>query len=435
MAHPSAPTFDPQSAARFARQVVERLDAQGFQALWAGGCVRDRLMGKEPKDYDVATNATPDQVRALFGRRRTRLVGAAFGVVTVVGPHNAGQIEVATFRRDEGYSDGRHPDHVSFSTAEEDAQRRDFTINGLFFDPLNDRILDYVDGRADIDREIIRCIGDPHRRFDEDKLRMLRAVRFATVLGFALDAETAVAIQEHADETQLVSAERIAAEMRYVLTDRHHAIGLQLLRSTDLWRAVLPEYASLPPPERDPQWQRMMTAFGQLPTPLSMTLACAALLWPVCPEQEFESVTQRLAKRWRLTNPERKAIGWLLEHVGDIRGARQRRWPQLQPILADPRAHDLLALARAAAVATAGPEADLADWQYCHERLSWPLDRLDPRPLISGDQLRQLGIPPGPALGDLLRAVRDAQLEGQLHSTAAAIAWAKQQWNQSPPPK
>jgi len=427
MAHPKAPPVDPQAAASFALQVVQRLHDEGFQALWAGGCVRDRIMGKPPKDYDVATSATPEQVRDVFGRRRTLWVGAAFGVVTVLGPRRAAPIEVATFRRDEGYSDGRHPDHVSFSTAEEDAKRRDFTINGLFYDPLEDRILDFVHGQEDIRREIIRCIGNPHQRFDEDKLRMLRAVRFATSLGFAVDPETALAIQEHADEIDRVSAERIAAEMRLILTHRHHSIGLNLLRSTELWRPVLPEYAHAAVDQRDELWQQMLSAFGQLPTPLNMSLACAALLWPVCDRSRSAAVGNALADRWRLTNQEQKAIRWLLQHVPAIHQASRQPWPEIQRLLVHPLAHDLLALAKAAAVAKSGPAADLTDWQFCHDRLSLPADELNPSPLITGDDLQRIGIAPGPELGRLLQAVRDQQLDGRLDTAADALAWV-QQW-------
>ncbi|MCR4411750.1 MAG: CCA tRNA nucleotidyltransferase, partial [Thermoguttaceae bacterium] len=168
----------PQSPRQFAEEVVRRLRAAGFLAYWAGGCVRDQLMGLDPKDYDVATSAVPEQVRQVFGRRRTVAVGAAFGVITVVGPPGAGQIEVATFRSDRTYSDGRHPDEVVFSSPEEDAARRDFTINGLFYDPVAQEVIDYVGGRDDLARRLLRAIGDPRQRFAEDKLRLLRAVRF-----------------------------------------------------------------------------------------------------------------------------------------------------------------------------------------------------------------------------------------------------------------
>ena len=174
----------PDEQRRFALDVVRRLRGAGFEAYWAGGCVRDQLLGRTPKDYDVATNAMPEQVRQLFGRRRTLAIGAAFGVIAVIGPKPAGTVEVTTFRRDAAYSDGRHPDSVAFSSPEEDASRRDFTINGLFYDPVEDRVIDYVGGQADLAAGRIRAIGNARDRFAEDKLRMLRAVRFAATFAF-----------------------------------------------------------------------------------------------------------------------------------------------------------------------------------------------------------------------------------------------------------
>jgi tRNA nucleotidyltransferase/poly(A) polymerase len=168
------PTIDPHKARDFAKDVVQQLRSRGFEAVWAGGCVRDQLLGNEPKDYDVATNATPDQVREVFGKRRTIPIGAAFGVITVLGPRSAGPVEVATFRRDAAYSDGRHPDSVAFSNAEEDALRRDFTVNGLFFDPVAEEVIDYVGGRDDLEQGLLRAIRDPEERFGEDKMRRVR---------------------------------------------------------------------------------------------------------------------------------------------------------------------------------------------------------------------------------------------------------------------
>ncbi len=193
--------------------VVRRLRKAGYLAYWAGGCVRDQLLGREPKDYDVATDAKPDEIRTLFGRGRTLALGASFGVITVIGPPGAGQIEVATFRDDVGYSDGRHPDHVHFSTAEMDASRRDFTINGLFFDPIGQEVIDYVGGREDLRLRRIRAIGDPVKRFTEDKLRMLRAVRFSAGFDFELDPATWGAICRMSAQITVVSWERISAEI------------------------------------------------------------------------------------------------------------------------------------------------------------------------------------------------------------------------------
>ena len=201
----------------FAIQVVSTLQSAGHEALFAGGCVRDRLVGRTPKDFDVATSAVPETVREIFGKKKTLAIGASFGVITVIGPKGADPIEIATFRRDGGYSDGRRPDGVEYTDAREDALRRDFTINGMFFDPIKEEVIDYVGGKADLEAKQIRAIGDPNQRIEEDKLRMLRGVRFASTFGFELEPVTLKAIQEHAKEIDVVSGERIGAEMRRML--------------------------------------------------------------------------------------------------------------------------------------------------------------------------------------------------------------------------
>ncbi len=221
--------LDPQKQRQFAVEAVRTLRGAGFAAYWAGGCVRDCVLGRTPKDYDVATNAPPPQIRVLFGRKRTLPLGAAFGVITVLGPPGAGAIEVATFRRDAEYRDGRHPDSVTFSTAEEDAARRDFTINGMFYDPIEDRLIDFVGGQRDLEARSIRAIGDPQERFREDKLRLLRAVRFAAALQAEIEPSTEAAIRRMAAEITVVSAERIAVEMQRILVDPHRSRGIRLL--------------------------------------------------------------------------------------------------------------------------------------------------------------------------------------------------------------
>ena len=233
--------IDPEQQRHFALDVVRQLRTAGFEAYWAGGCVRDELLGRKPKDYDVATNATPPEIRALFGHQRTLPLGVVFGVITVLGPRLAGMIEVATFRQDAEYSDGRHPDRVTFSSAREDAARRDFTINGMFFEPVGGKVIDFVGGQADLQNRLIRAIGSPRLRFGEDKLRMLRAVRFTAALGFSLDAETAATVREMAGQITVVSPERIAMEMRRVLTESGRVHGIRLLVELGLAAAVLPE--------------------------------------------------------------------------------------------------------------------------------------------------------------------------------------------------
>ncbi|HVU86551.1 MAG TPA: CCA tRNA nucleotidyltransferase, partial [Pirellulales bacterium] len=296
-----------------ALRVLRRLREAGYQALWAGGCVRDQLLGRTPKDYDVATNATPEQIRALFGRRHTLAIGAAFGVVAVLGPKHVGMVEVTTFRRDAQYSDGRHPDAVIFTTAEEDAQRRDFTINGLFYDPVEDRVIDYVGGQADLERRVVRAIGDPRARFTEDKLRMVRAVRFAAGFDFAVDPPTRAAIDEMADTISVVSPERVAQEMRKMLVDPSRAGAVELLRNTRLLSVLLPEVdawaESSARTTGGVAWDRLKSVLAALAEP-SFPAALAALLHVLEPEKNAPGsapaassavqTANEVGERWRL---------------------------------------------------------------------------------------------------------------------------------------
>ena len=420
------PPADPQLARRFALKIVTTLRGAGHQAYWAGGCVRDQLLGQEPKDYDVATAAHPDQIREIFGRRRTLMIGAAFGVVTVLGPPGAGQIEVATFRRDEGYSDGRHPDRIAFSTADEDAQRRDFTINGLFYDPELSETIDYVGGRDDLRDRVIRCIGDAHERFDEDKLRMLRAVRFATTLGFDVDRDTTRSIEQHADEISCVSPERIAAEMRRLMSHHDRHVGLDLLRSTGLWRVVLPEYAGLQEQAASTAWQQLQNVMAELATN-DFATAMATCLWPIAQLASAKQVTTNLCQRWRLANDEQKQITWLLLHESEIRQSPQLPWPRLQRILIHPGIEKLIILSRAVALANNGEETAV---DYAADKLQLAADELNPPPLINGHDLQSAGVPRGPQYRIILEAVRDAQLESRISTRDEAIAFAEEQWNQ-----
>jgi len=398
---------DPTQQRAFALEVAQKLRAAGFESLWAGGCVRDQLLGTTPKDYDVATNATPDQIRELFGRRCTLAIGAAFGVITVLGPSAAGQIEVATFRTDAQYSDGRHPDSVRFTTAEHDAERRDFTINGLFYDPITKQVVDYVNGQADLKQEIVRAIGDPRRRFEEDKLRMLRAVRFAATFNFTIDPSTMQAIQEMASQLGSVSAERIGMEIRRMLVDTNRGKALQLLKETQLLFHVLPEVAELSTQDFS-DTVRVLDALHQ-PT---LALGVAALLSFAVPDA---SLVGTVGRRFRYTNKEIERAAWLLANRESIASAAALQWPRLQRILSNDGATELVALQ----AATAG-EAD-AVVILCRERLAWPKEKLDPPSLLDGGDLIGHGLEPGPHFSGLLEAVRDAQLNGEIKSREDAL--------------
>lgn len=408
--------LDPDRQREFALDVVRKLRAAGHQAYWAGGCVRDRLLGRTPKDYDVATDAAPPLIRELFGRKRTLAIGAAFGVITVLGPPGAGQIEVATFREDMEYRDGRRPEGVRFSTAEQDALRRDFTINGLFFDPVEDKVIDFVGGQEDLRAGVLRAIGDPFERFREDKLRMLRAVRFAATFAFRLDPATRDAIRQMAMELNVVSAERIAAEMQRVLVDRHRTTGLRLLLDTGLAETVLPEIVPRDDAGQD-RLERALAVLDALEGP-SFPLALAALLQFFVDREAAAAV----GYRWRLSNLQVDRVAWLVEHRGQLRGAAAKRWSAVQPILAAPGGEDVVRLEEAAARAGLGDPANAA---WCRAALERPRAELDPPPLLTGDDLKSQGIRPGPKYKTILDRVRDAQLDGEIQNKDDALALAR----------
>jgi len=407
------PNLVPERQRRFAVEVVRRLRDAGFEAYWAGGCVRDRLLGQTPKDYDVATDATPPEIRELFGKRRTLAIGAAFGVITVLGPKDAGQIEVATFRRDADYSDGRHPDSVSFSSAREDASRRDFTINGLFYDPIEEQLIDYVGGREDLRRRVLRAIGDAHERFGEDKLRMLRAVRFSARFRFPLEAETLAAIREMADQITVVSPERIAMEMRQILVAPTRSTAVRLLLDTGLAPAILPEIVPANKPGRR-RLEHTLTVLDRLEAP-GFPLALAALLYPVVDAAR----AGQLGKRWRLSNQETDRVGWLVGHHAALEHARSTSWSSVQRILIAEGIEDLLALAEAVALAGSGDTSQIA---WCRAKLAEPEEVLNPAPLLTGDDLIRHGVRPGPNYRVLLNRVRDAQLDGEIQTGDDALA-------------
>ncbi len=418
------------NARPFALWVVQKLRDAGFEALWAGGCVRDELLGLHPNDYDVATSATPEEVRACFGHHRTLAIGAAFGVITVRGRRDQGQVEVATFRCDATYSDGRHPDHVSFSTAREDARRRDFTMNGLFFDPLTDEVIDYVGGRSDLELGMVRAIGDPYERFAEDKLRMLRAVRFATTFRFRIDPDTMAAVQKEAAHIQLVSAERIATELRKMLIHPNRAAAVRLLLDTSLLDVILPESRVLfhsaaceTHTASEPDfWHDTVGILDRLPRP-TFPVALAALLWGVyqCDTQPAQTVNA-ICDRWKLSNHEQKTAAWLLVHEPLVRRASIIPWPRLQRILIEPAVEELLMLSQAVASQLEESPSEIA---FCRAKLRLPPSQLDPPPLITGDDLRQAGFAAGPLYRRLLDDVRDAQLEARITSRDQALQLAR----------
>jgi tRNA nucleotidyltransferase/poly(A) polymerase len=416
--------------------VVARLRAAGHETYWAGGCVRDELLGRTPADYDVATAALPEVVRQVFGRKRTLAIGAAFGVITVLGPKGAGQVEVATFRTDAAYTDGRHPAGVSFCSAREDAKRRDFTINGLFLDPLSGEVHDFVGGRADLAAGIVRAIGVPAQRFGEDHLRMLRAIRFTAFFDFVLDGETRAAIERMAHLVAAVSPERIAAELRAMVERTGRQRALLLLAETGLAREVLPELAPAHGDGSD-HWAIGAAVVAALDEP-SLPQAVAVL----ASDLDAAAAT-RIARQLRLSNHETKAIAWLHAAVGELgkdthlasrpwsqvqpwvaelgkaTHLASRPWSQVQPWVADPRAPLLADLLRARAAHGLG-DAAAAAWFTA--QVARPRAEIDPPPLVTGSDLLAAGVPAGPAMGQALAKARQLQLDGVITTKEAALA-------------
>ncbi len=438
------PTPEPRRA--FATEVVARLRAAGFSSLWAGGCVRDLLLGHEPADFDVATEATPEQVMGLF--RRTVPVGISFGVVRVLGPEGAGEVEVATFRSDGEYRDGRRPESVRYGDARLDAERRDFTINGMFLDPMTGEILDYVGGRADLEARILRAIGEPEERFTEDKLRLLRSVRFAARFGLAIEPRTLAALRAMAGQVRVVAAERIAQELRRMLVHPTRAKAMDLAMDSGLVAAILPPLARTvglfqgKPVQPDGDlWDHIKLVLDLLPPNPSFPLAFAALLHDVGKpetkglnhgrttfhnhEQVGRAIADRLSRHLKLANAERERVSWLVEYHQYLGEAMKLREAKLKRILAEPGIDELLGLHRADALASTG-DAGHVDYceHYLHEQPAGPIN---PPPLLNGHDLARHGLRPGPQTRVHLELVREAQLDRLVHSKKEALDWLDRQ--------
>ncbi len=417
--------------------IVRRLRKQGFQAYLVGGCVRDLVMGREPKDYDVATDATPEQVVKLFPDSLT--VGAQFGVVLV--PREAGNVEVATFRSDARYADGRHPTEVRYAkTPEEDVRRRDFTINGLLYDPLKDRVLDYVGGQADLRSHRVRTIGDPVERFSEDHLRMLRAVRFAARFRFALDPAAQEAIRKLADQIRSVSAERVRDEILKILTEGQARRGFELLEETGLLGEVLPEVKAMQgvqqPPEFHPEgdvWTHTLIMLEGMrqPTP---TLALGVLLHDVGKPPTFTvrerirfdnhvevgaKIAEAISGRVRLSSRDTERVVDLVRHHLRFKDfPNMRRSTQLRFLRMD-GFEEHLELHR---LDCASSHGDLSNYELARRMLEeTPAEEIKPEPLVRGGDLIAQGYVPGPLFKTILQAVEDAQLEGKIRNREEAL--------------
>ena len=419
-----------------ARQICGVLRGAGHRALFAGGCVRDRLLGLTPKDYDIATSARAEEVARLFDQ--TAAVGAAFGVMIVVRPE--GHFEVATFRKDGPYSDGRRPDSVSFTDEIEDAKRRDFTVNALFFDPETDAVLDYAGGRADLEAKVLRTVGEPAQRFAEDYLRLLRAVRFAARLDYALDGATREAIIALAPHIQETSAERVRDELLKMLTEGNAARAIELLDETGLLEQVLPEITAMKGVEQPAAFHpeggvyvHTLLLLSKLDAGCSATLALGALLHDVGKPatQTFEDrirfnlhhkvgarMAEQIMRRLRFSNAECERVTWLVDQhmrvadIPDMRESKRKRFVREDGFA------ELLALCKLDCLSSHGG-LDIIDWITRYVAELKP-EEVRPEPLLRGAGLLALGYKPGPRFGEILRAVEDAQLEGAVTDADAA---------------
>lgn len=458
-----------------ALSIVAKLRAAGHQALFAGGCVRDRLLGREPADYDVATDAPPEEVMRLFPRHSA--VGARFGVVLVrpeeppgaPGPaggseadggegaaaeQGADQVEVATFRSEAVYRDGRHPEAVIYSRdPREDVLRRDFTINGLLYDPVGDEVLDFVGGRDDLRGGVVRAIGDPARRFAEDHLRMLRAARFAARFDFAIEPATAGAIRAGAEAIRRVSAERARDELLKILTEGRARRGFEWLDELGLLAPLLPEIAAMKgvaqPPQYHPEgdvWTHTLMMLGELPAGCAPELALGVLLHDVGKPPTFRVAPDRIrfdnhaaigavmaeaiGRRLRLSRPQIKQVTALVAQHMRFADAPRMRVSTLKRFLRQPEFAQHLELHRLDCGASHG-DLTLYDFVLRHWEKVPPADLRPPR-LLTGDDLRALGYPPGPRFREILEAVEAAQLEGALATREQAEAFVRREFPREP---
>jgi poly(A) polymerase len=450
------------NARAFAEHICRTLRSAGHQAYFVGGCVRDILLHREPADYDVATDATPERVEQIFPRSLT--VGAKFGVVVVVqesaasddAKDPAAMVEVATFRSDVGYSDGRHPDQVVYtSTPQEDVRRRDFTINGLLLDPETNEILDFVGGREDLRAGIIRAIGRPDERFREDKLRMLRAVRFAARFGYAIEPETLRAIQQLAPEIKQVSAERLRDELTKLLTEGAARRGFELLDETRLLPELLPEIARMKGVEQPPQfhpegdvWIHTLLMLEGLKPGSSPTLAWGVLLHDVGKPPTFAApsgpngrirfdrhvevgtrMAEEISARLRFSNDDTAQIASLVANHLRFKDVPQMKRSTLKRFVRLDRFDEHMELHL---LDCSSSHRNLENYEFMRRFLAeTPQEDVRPTRVLTGDDLIGLGFRPGPEFREILDAAEDAQLEGNIETRDDALAWLRK-YRQAP---
>ena len=430
-----------------ARGIAQRLRERGHIAYFAGGSVRDMVRGLPAKDFDIATDATPDIVQKIF--QRTYAVGAHFGVVVVV--ENESNFEVATFRSDGAYLDHRHPVEVRFSSPEEDAKRRDFTINGMFFDPEKNEVIDFVGGHADLEKKIVRAIGDPAARFNEDRLRMLRAVRFATVLDYKIDTQTWDALVANAESIDEISAERIREELLKIFLSQNRVRGWEMLDQSGLLRAVLPELEAmkgcLQPEQFHPEgdvFVHTKLMLGLLPEKVSVPLVLSVLFHDVAKpvtatvdetgrirfnehDRIGAAMTESIMERLRFSRAEIDAVVEMVRQHMVFKDVPKMRVAKLKRFMARPTFEEELELHR---VDCASSHQMMDNYEFLlRKREEFANEPIIPPPLVRGDDLIALGMKPGPKFGEILEAVETRQLEGALKDREEALAWVKREYS------
>ena len=423
--------------------VVKELHNQGHEAYFAGGAVRDLILGNTVSDIDVVTSASPQQIEQLFPK--TIAVGKQFGVMVVV--IDSRNYEVATFRQESGYTDGRHPSEVSFTDARRDVERRDFTINAMFFNPVDEEVIDFVQGREDLERRLIRTVGSPAQRFEEDKLRVMRAVRLASQLDFEIDEETYREVQAHAPKLSQVTWERLRDELLKILIGPHPSNGLRLLFDSGILQVVLPEVAAMNGVEQPPQFHPEGDVFTHTCLMLGMcegpdeTLALGILLHDVGKPPTFSvkerirfdkhadvgaTMAEDICRRLRLSAEQIDEVVDLVRdhlrfiHVQEMRDSKLKRFLRKENFQKHLELHRLDCLAS---------HGDLSSYHFCLQKLEEiGREELRPDPLINGHDLMAMNLEPGPLFSEILEAVEDLQLEVGLDSKAQVLDWVRENY-------
>jgi len=434
----------------FANSIVKSLRNAGFEAYFAGGCVRDMILGRAPQDYDISTDALPVDIQKIFPR--TAIVGEAFNVILIISEHEQQPytIETATFRKDIGIKDGRHPARVEMATAREDVERRDFTINGMLYDPIADKVLDWVGGQDDLKKKIIRAIGDPELRMQEDHLRMLRAIRFASRFSYEIEDHLWKVIQKNSSSIHKISSERIFDELTKMLTEGHAAEAFERLCDSGLLGIIMPEALKMKgvpqPPEYHPEgdvWIHTMLLLKQLTTAHSKEVAWSCLLHDIGKPPTFEhrppdrirfnrhaqigrEMSEQILKRLKAPTHLREVVCELVDQHLRFADVKKMKPSTLKRFLRNPNFPLHLEQHRIDCMAS---HENLDLYSFCHQALAeMPEESLRPKPLLNGDDLIAMGLQPGPKFKEILEAVETEQLEGRLSDERAAIQFVKERF-------